>query len=101
MSHLSNCSPVIFQSTSGTYVYVNYNTDVVLVNASAGNTIVVMPTIDLTNKSISIKKIDSSANTVTVVGSNGATIDSLPSLTICEPLKAVTLTNNETGWYIF
>lgn len=81
-----------------------YNPSVVtdkllLCDATAGAFAVTLLAAPVTGQCMSIKKIDSSANAVTING-NAKTIDGAASVTLPAQWNAITIVYNGTSWYI-
>lgn len=73
----------------------------VFADASSGSMLITLPFIlACRGTSITIKKIDATTNTVTVVGFNGDLIDNSLTYVINIPLKSITVVNNGVSWYI-
>ncbi len=85
-------------------VTTNTNLDaetIVLVNASSGATTITLPSAtSYANKVYTIKKIDSSANEVTVDGLGNETVDGETTKTIAFQNTAMQLVSNGASWYI-
>jgi len=80
--------------------YLAENDFVVLADATSGNITVTMPKASIVkHKQFYIKKIDSSANTVTVDG-NGANIDDSATSVISTQYASITIVSNGTAWFI-
>lgn len=71
-----------------------------LVNATAGNVAVTLPSALNTALSFVIKKTDSSANTVTVVPAGGQTIDGASTLVLGSQWMSVSLVPSGGNWYV-
>ncbi len=78
--------------------YTASNGDVVLANASAGAITVTLQT-PTSGAVINVKKIDGSANAVTIDGA-GATIDGQTSIQITTQYESYTLVSDGSNWYI-
>jgi len=75
--------------------------DVVLCNAVGGAIIVNLPAAATnTGRAYTIKKIDASANTVTINGSGAETIDGITPQVISFQWTSITIVCDGTGWYI-
>jgi hypothetical protein len=75
--------------------------EVRLVSASGGNIVVNLPTAaGNTSKTITIKKTDQSANTVTVTGNGGELIDIANTYVLRFPMDAVTVISDGTQWWV-
>ena len=70
----------------------------VLVDATSGNITVTLPA-PVAGRKIVVKKIDGTANNVTIDG-NGATIDGAASRVTGVPYQAFVLHTEGTNWYI-
>lgn len=73
--------------------------EAILVDATAGNRKVTLPTAQMGNARITIKKIDSSANTVTVQGGGTSTIDGGPTFMIQAQYTSRDFATNGTNWF--
>ncbi len=74
---------------------------VILVNALSAAITISMPLASsVTHKIYKIKKIDTSANEVTIDGYSSETIDGETTKTIAYQNSAMQLVSNGTGWYI-
>lgn len=72
----------------------------IVVDATDGNITVTLPTAASTNRyEFTIKRIDDSANTVTVDGAGSETIDGELTQTL-DQYDALKIVNNSTGWSI-
>jgi hypothetical protein len=73
----------------------------VLADATSGNITLTLPAAaSNVNKFFRIKKIDSSANTITVDGNASETIDGDTTMIISFQWSAMDIVSNGTGWYI-
>jgi len=70
-----------------------------LANSSTAGFTITLPATPNSGEILNVKKVDSSANTVTING-NGKTIDGLSTLTINTQNQSYTLQYDGTGWYI-
>lgn len=85
---------------STNYVMVSTNT-VVLVDASGGNRIIMLPTAaGNTGVYYNIKKIDITNNLVTVSGVGGNTIDGALTQVLKHAYEGITLVSDGYSWYI-
>jgi hypothetical protein len=76
-------------------------TDVILADASAGAITISLPAAaNASGKLFWIKKIDSSANLVTVDPDGSECIDQYTSLALCERGDAVQIVSNASQWWI-
>lgn len=74
---------------------------VILCNAIGGAITVTLPSaVTNLNKLLIVKKIDSSANAVTVAGSGGQTIDGQASLSVVNQYDAFNVWSDGSNWYI-
>ena len=74
----------------------------VLADASSGGiTITLRAVSGLDGYVVKVKKIDSSANTVTVDGSGAEVIDGAATQVIAAQWTSLSLVTNGTAWYIF
>jgi hypothetical protein len=75
--------------------------DVVLVNAAVAGVSLTLPALAAAfGQTLTIKKIDSSANIVTVTPSGAETIDGTTPITFNTPYLSLTLYADATGWFI-
>lgn len=73
----------------------------ILVDATSGNTVINLPAVAGINRRIyNIKKIDSSAHTVTVTANGAETIDGSNTFVISSQYASITIQNNASAWYI-
>ena len=73
----------------------------VLVNASGGAVTITLPTAAVgEDRRYTIKKIDSSAFTVTIDGNGAETIDGATTAVITMQYESVTVQSDGTSWYI-
>lgn len=76
-------------------------TDVVLADASAGPIVITLPAAAIAaGKLFWIKKIDSSANLVTVATTGSETLDGYFALALCDEGNAVQLVSDACNWWI-
>lgn len=83
--------------------YAALSTDeVLLVDASSAAVTVDLPAISTlaTGKTYTVKKIDSSANTVTIDGDGSETIDGALTVVIASQYDSVTVFHDDTEWWI-
>lgn len=74
---------------------------VILVNATAGAVTVTLPNYRTCNKRVTVKKIDASANVVTIAATSTETIDGAATQTISSRWVAIEVASDQkTGWYI-
>lgn len=80
---------------------VTLSDDVILSDASAGAVTITLPGADsAVNHRFYIKKIDSSANTVTVDGAGSDTIDGGATAVLTAENESITIVSDGTGWHI-
>lgn len=91
--------PYPIATKSGTYTITNADC-VILADATSGAFALTLPASPATGESYFIKKIDSSANAVTING-NTKNIDGAASTTLPAQWNAIELVYNGTAWYIF
>ena len=73
----------------------------ILADASSLSLLITLPSVTDANKmQFTIKKIDSSANTVTIDGNGSETIDGATTAVITMQWESVTVQSNGTAWYI-
>jgi hypothetical protein len=88
------------QVATETADYTMQNTDeIVLMDASSGNTTVTLPASPIQGKRITVKKIDAGLNTVTIDG-NGNTLDGNPNKVISVPFQFYEFVFNGSGWFL-
>ena len=78
---------------------VNDDIDIYLMNATSGNLTVTLPT-NSAGREIDIKKIDSSANTVTIDGNGSETIDGNSGIVISSQHNSLTMVSDGSNWFI-
>lgn len=89
-------------STISSSAMLSAEQHVILADAAAGNITLTLP--DATaaaNVQFAIKKIDSTANSVTVSTSNGQTIDGVSTKVITTQYEAIIFVSNGINWFIF
>lgn len=74
--------------------------ELVLANAAGGGFTVTLPSTTTAGTTVGVKKVDSSANAVTVVGSGGSTIDGDTTATLNAQNAAARFVNDGTNWQI-
>lgn len=85
---------------------LNFTHRTVLMNASLGARIVSLPppgitgTIDLRGHQFDIKKIDATANTVTVYPGAGVTIDGATTYVLTVQYQSITIKSDGSNWFI-
>lgn len=73
----------------------------ILVNASAGNVVITLPSAAaLTGKTFTIKKVDGSANTVTAMPSSSQTIDGGSDFVLPAAWRYITVQSDGLNWFI-
>lgn len=99
ISYAKRCANV-----SGDFSRIEYH-DKVFADASTGNITITLPSTTATgvkNESWLIKKVDSSANSVIITGTNSELIDGQLSYTLTNAYEAINITTCKSGeWYIF
>lgn len=92
----------LFPITSVTADYTaTVNDSFLPVNASGGAIIVTLkPAAEAEGKKITVKKIDSSANTVTIDGNGSETIDDALTQIIISQYDSIDLMSDGTEWWI-
>jgi hypothetical protein len=73
---------------------------VLLVNATSASVTVNLPTAVGNSAAYSIKKTDSSVNTVTIDGSGSETIDGGDTAVLRRQYESITIVSDDTRWYI-
>lgn len=97
--------PIVDAGSIVTSVTIDYaallTDDVILVDASTGDVIVTLPAAaDQIGKQYRIKKVDSSANTVTIDGDGAETIDDGAIAVLTTQYEAATLVSDATEWWV-
>jgi hypothetical protein len=92
----------LFPITAVTASYtMTLNDSIVLVNATAGAITITLPLAnECTQKRISIKKTDASANVVTIDGNGAETIDGTATKTLATQYKSYELVASGGAWWI-
>jgi len=73
----------------------------VLANAATGNVTITLPTsVGATGRTYAIKKIDSSANVVTIATTSSQTIDSFTTEVLARQFDAVQVQSDGSNWFI-
>jgi len=90
----------VYSPTTTTSVTETSGEVIVLANATSGNLTVNLPTAVANTAKITIKKIDSSANTVIIDGNTTQTIDGSLTKTIEFQYTSVSLISNGSNWFI-
>lgn len=82
------------------YVATN-DDDVILCDAtSAAFTVTLPPVASSSGLTLTIKKIDSGGNAITIDGDGSEVIDGATTKSLSAQWAAITITNNGTAWYI-
>ena len=94
-------APKLTTVTGNTTLNETHST--VLVDATAGNVVISLPPAaaafsDGIGRMHNIKKIDASANTVTVDGDGAEVIDASATLVLTQRWQSVTIQSNGVGW---
>lgn len=79
--------------------YVAANDQTVLADATGGATTIKLPAALVSGKSVTVKKIDASANAVTIDG-NGHTIDGSATKAIVAQWNSRTMQTDGTNWFL-
>lgn len=74
--------------------------DVLKVDATGGNVTITLPTAATAYKKLTVKKIDATANTVTIDGDGAETIDDQATAVILSQYTSVTIISDGTEWFI-
>jgi hypothetical protein len=90
----------VYSPTTTTSVTETSGEVIVLVDATSGNLTVNLPTAVANTAKITVKKIDSSANTVIIDGNTTQTIDGSLTKTIEFQYTSVSLISNGSNWFI-
>jgi len=71
-----------------------------LVDATSGPVTITLPTaLEATNRVLTVKKVDATANAVTIDGSGTETIDGAATRSITAQWDSMTIVSNGTTWY--
>jgi hypothetical protein len=81
-------------------VNLSSSENAVLVNAASGNIIANLPTAVGANFDCTVKRIDSSGNTVTIVPNGSQKIDGQSSVGIQFQYTSVTMRSDNANWWI-
>lgn len=98
----SNSSVMSFLDTitSDTTLQSTSN-EVGLVDSTAGDvTITLPPASDMDSKTINLKRIDNSVNSITIDADSSETIDGELTQVLNTQYSSITIISNGTGWYI-
>jgi len=76
------------------------NDDIILANAAGGALTITLPTAVGSTKVYAVKKIDSSANTVTVATTGGQTIDGGATAVMKVQYACVTVASDGANWFV-
>jgi len=95
----ATASDITVQTVTSNYTMLSSD-DVVLANASSGNVTISIVTATNRTRPISIKKIDSSTNTVIVDGFSSELIDGGASATLANQYESITLVSDNSNYYI-
>lgn len=79
---------------------VESGVEVVLADATSAPVTVELPVITTVMQRVTVKKMDASANAVTVAGQTGDTIENLPNYPITTLYAHVTVVSTPTGWWV-
>lgn len=91
----------IVATKTGAYTLLSASDDVILADAtSAGFTLTLPASSGLTGRVFVIKKIDSSANVVTVDGNASETIDGETTLSLYNQYESVKIMSDGTNWVV-
>jgi len=92
----------LFQVTSISADYTAHEADsIILADAtSAAITVTLPPAAESVGKRITVKKIDASANAVTVDGNGSETIDDATTAVISSQYDSICLVSDNTEWWI-
>lgn len=95
-------SPVLVTSVSTTTVLTASTTQLVnvLADTTAGSFSVTLPSAATANQEITIKKTDSSANTVTIQANGSETIDGSNTQSLIVQWQSLTMVSNGTSWFV-
>ncbi len=88
-------------SSSYTVTPSNSPHQIIIADATSGAITVTLPAVGkMTNYQVTVKKVDSTANTVTVDGESAETIDEVATQVISTQYEALTLASDGTEWWI-
>ena len=90
---------IVVQSKSSNYTVVTGD-DVILVDATSGNINIGIITAVGRTRALSIKKVDSSSNTVTATASGSETIDGGATAVLANQYESITLVSDNTNYFI-
>ncbi len=86
--------------SSGTTISSTSNANIYLVECPSGNVLIILPNAnELTNKTLSFKKIDSS-NTVFIQPIESQTIDGSLTYSLTNQYESITIVSDGTNFYI-
>ena len=88
-------------ATETTYTALLSDDIILCICTTAAITITLPAAVDLTGKAYSIKKLDVSANTVTLDGDGAETIDDDATRLLLVQYDAITVISDGTEWWIF
>lgn len=95
-------TPVIHTTTGPTYNATETAGDVTIrCDATGGNITVNLPTAVSNHAKFHVKKVDASANTVTIDGSGGETIDGGLTATLLVKDASISLVSDNSNWNIY
>jgi hypothetical protein len=87
-------------TVTGDYTVLSSDS-MVLVDASSGPITITLPLVStVAGETFTVKKIDSSANAVTIDGSASETIDGETTKVLTNQWWALTMNSNSTAWFI-
>ena len=92
--------PTYLAKTSAYTVTVQDGRDVVIAADASGGafTVTLYTAVGNTNRRVTVKKTDSSANAVTIDGNASETIDGATTITLTQQYATATLTSNNANW---
>lgn len=91
---------VVYSPTTSIIITENSGEVIVLANATSGSLTVNLPTAIANTAKITVKKTDSSVNTVVIDANSTQTIDGSLTKTIEFQYTSVTLISNGSNWFI-
>lgn len=93
-------TPVVYSPTTTLNLTDTSGQILIFADASSGNLTVNLPTAVGNTATVSVKKTDSSANTVIIDGNSSETIDGSATKTIEFQNTSITLVSNNSNWFI-
>lgn len=94
---MSVLAPTVLSKTANFTASWN---DLVLVDATAGAVTITLPAATPGHAAVRVKKVDASANAVTVQRAGSATIDGANSVALADQYDAVEVVADGTNWHV-